>query len=167
VKGPALLVCALLCWPHVATAADAGADRQQLLAELDRLGRSIAAQKCPRPLEVKTSFIRNPRAADVADEMRSHVCRGFRIAVYVSHGSGPARELPMSVVLEEAHPQLPAALSIGAPAESVRGALGAPTATVGQSLSYALNTGARSRDTVTFEIDGARVQAVAWLWDVD
>ena len=161
VRHRTLLLGALFAGPCAFAAPEAAT-----LAELDRLGRSIAAQKCQRPLEVKTSFVRNPRFAEISDEMVSIACRGLRIAIYRSN-STPPRELPMSVVLEDVHPRLPATLSIGASGRSVRATLGPPSTTPGQNLEYPLGAGKASRDTVTFEIQAGRVQAISWLWEVD
>ena len=80
----ALAVAAALCG-----AAQADEPPAAVLARLDAIGRRIAAERCARPLEVKTSFVRNPQHREVADEMQSIDCRGFRIALYRSLAPSP------------------------------------------------------------------------------
>jgi hypothetical protein len=133
------------------------------LAELDRLGREIATQACPRPQEVKSSFVPNPRRPDTRDEMRSTDCRGFRVAHYIANDSTPPRVLPMELVVEQPLARLDARLAPGASEASVRAVLGAPATVRGPTLGYALGT----RDTLLFELFEGRVRAVTWSWDVD
>lgn len=144
-----------------------GDEERYTLAQLDRIGRALAEQRCQRPVEVKTSFVRNPHDREVADEMRSFDCRAFRVAVYRSLSSSPPRELPMSVVLEHAHPLANGPWSVGASASSVRAALGPPLRVFGESLVYALGPERPRRDTITFEADAGIVRAVSWNWEVD
>lgn len=148
-------------------AAASGGAAESTLAELDRLGRSIAAERCPRPQEMKVSLVRHPHAQAVADEMQSTRCRGFRVAVYRSHSSDPPRELPMSVVVESDHPRVDAAWSVGASSAEVRSALGAPFVTRGESFSYSLSPLRPGRDTLEFEVQAGIVRAVTWNWQVD
>jgi hypothetical protein len=147
--------------------AAAGAARAQALlpslAELDRLGREIATQACPRPQEVKSSFVPNPRRPDTRDEMRSTDCRGFRVAHYIANDSTPPRVLPMELVVEQPLARLDARLAPGASEASVRELLGAPATVRGPTLGYALG----ARDTLLFELFEGRVRAVTWSWDVD
>ncbi len=146
----------------LALAAGAAA-AQPTLAELDRVGRAIAAQPCPRPVEAKSSFIANPRRRDVADEMRSVDCRAWRVAVYVSHSTVPPREQPMELVVIGAEPRLDPRLAVGATPAAVRALLGEPQRLRGASLVYTLG----GRDTLSFEVSDDMVRAVAWSWDVD
>jgi hypothetical protein len=120
-----------------------------------------------RPLEVKTQFVRNPRAPDATEEMQSFACRGFRVEVYRTKVDGMPRELPMSVVIEAANPHLSSEWSVGVTAASVRARLGAPLSSVGETLSYSLSAERAGRDTLTFEVEGGIVRAVTWNWDVD
>jgi hypothetical protein len=136
-------------------------------AELDRIGRAIAAERCARPLEVKVSFVRNPTAADVADEMQSVACRGFRIAIYRSLSPLPARELPMELVLEGAHPRVDTTWSVGATPAQVQAALGPPQTTRGVNFSYAFDPVRPQRDRLDFEVRDGIVRAITWSWDVD
>lgn len=136
-------------------------------AALDRIGRAIAAERCARPLEVKVSFVRNPQAADVADEMQSFACRGFRVAIYRSLSPLPARELPMELVLEGAHPRVDAAWSVGASPAQVQAALGAPQTTRGASFGYELDRARPGRDRLEFEVRDGIVRAISWSWEVD
>lgn len=143
----------------------ARADGAAALAELDAAGRAIAAEKCSRPVEVKTSFVRNPVDRAVADEMQSTDCRSFSVAVYRALAPAPLRELPMSVVLRGAHPRIALAWSVGAQAAAVRAALGAPQRQFGENLVYGLRSGAQ--DSLTFEVKAGIVDALSWNWDVD
>jgi hypothetical protein len=151
----------------LALLAAAGAAQAQAtpaaLAELDRLGREIATQACPRPQEVKSSFVPNPRRPDTRDEMRSTDCRGFRVAHYIVGDSTPPRVLPMELVIEQPHARLDARIAPGATEASVRAVLGAPASARGPTLGYALG----ARDTLLFELFEGRVRAVTWSWDVD
>ena len=143
-----------------------GATAQALLptlAELDRLGREIAQQPFPRPIEVKTSLLPNPRKPGTPDEMRSTDCRGLRVAHFVSNEGAAPRVMPMELVLEQAHPRLDARLAPGAAEATVREVLGAPTVVRGKALGYRLS----GRDTLVFELFEGRVRAVTWSWDVD
>lgn len=133
------------------------------LAELDRLGREIAQQPCPRPVEVKTSLLPNPRKPGTPDEMRSTDCRGLRVAHFVSNEGAAPRVLPMELVLEQPIPRLDPRLAPGASEASVREVLGAPTVVRGKALGYRL----AGRDTLVFELFEGRVRAVTWSWDVD
>jgi hypothetical protein len=133
------------------------------LAELDRIGREIALQSCPRPQEVKSSFLPNQRRRDARDEMRSIDCRGFRVAHYLVGDTDPPRLLPMELVVEQPHPRLDTRLAPGATEAAVRAALGEPTIVRGPTLGYALG----ARDTLVFELFGGRVRAVTWSWDVE
>ena len=133
------------------------------LAALDRLGRTIAEQPCPRPVEVKSSLLANPRNPAAPDEMRSTDCRGLRVAHFVSNAGPAPRVLPMELVLEQPHPGLDARLAPGASETAVRELLGAPTLARGRALGYALSP----RDTLVFELFEGRVRAVSWSWDVD
>lgn len=145
--------------------APAGFAADTTLAELDRVGRAIAAQRCARPLEVKVSEIRHPRAG--VDEMQSIACRGFRVAIYRSFASDPPREMPMAVVVESGHDRLDNAWSVGASGASVRSRFGAPFATRGESFSYSLDPQRPGRDTLEFEVHGGIVRVVTWTWEVD
>lgn len=142
-----------------------GSDAAAALAELDRIGRTIAAERCARPLEVKTVFVRNPHRADRSDEMQSIACQGVRIAVYRSMSTDSARELPMSLVLEARDARLPESLSIGAREQDVVARLGPPATRPGGQLGYAFDAG--GRNTLSFELRDGLVHAVTWTWDVD
>jgi len=159
---PVLLAAALL-----AGGAAAQPDPRDALARLNALGQALAAQKCPRPVEVKTSFVRNPSQREVADEMQSIDCRSFRVAIYRSLSATPPRESPMSVVLEGAHPLAVDPWAVGASAQAVRAGLGAPAREFGESLVYSLDPRRDGRDTLTFEVRGGVVRALNWSWDVD
>jgi hypothetical protein len=137
------------------------------LEAIDRIGRTIAAEKCERPLELKVSFVRNPQVADISDEMQSIACRGWRIAIYRSLAPAPPRELPMSVVVEAAHPRVAAAWSVGATPAQVHAALGPPLTSRGESFSYRLGSDPRGQDRLDFEVRDGIVRAVTWTWDVD
>ncbi len=139
----------------------------QTPAELDRIGRTIAAQRCVRPLEVKVSYVRSPHSDSVADEMQSITCHGLRIAIYRALAPPPARDLPMEVVLEGAHPQVAAAWSVGATPAQVQAALGQPQSTRGADFAYALDPARPQRDRLAFEVRDGIVRAVTWSWDVD
>jgi hypothetical protein len=152
-----------LCALWLAASAVQAQAPQPTLAALDRLGREIALQACPRPQEVKSSFLPNLRRSDARDEMRSIDCRGFRVAHYLVGDTDPPRLLPMELVVEQPHPGLDARLAPGATEATVRAALGAPTVVRGPTLGYALG----ARDTLVFELFGGRVRAVTWSWDVD
>jgi len=144
-----------------------GQDAAYTLAQLGTIGKTLAAEKCYRPVEVKTSFIPNPRNREVADEMRSFDCRTFHVAIYRSLSASPAKEMPMSVVLEGAHPLAGGAWSVGAAAASVRSVLGSPLRVFGENLVYSLSPTRPGQDTLTFEVSKGIVEAVSWSWDVD
>jgi len=137
------------------------------LRALDALGRSLVAQKCTRPVEVKTSFVRSAGAADSVDELQSTDCRGLRIAVLRVRGGDGVRELPLALLLEEAHPALAGAVSIGATVADVRAALGTPAQQRGEHLVYPLDPARPLADTLTFEVQDGRVRALAWSWDAE
>ena len=137
------------------------------LAQLNDIGLAIAQQKCPRPVEVKTSFVANPRDRDVADEMQSFDCRTYRVAVYRSLSQTPPREVPLSVVLDGEHPLAQGPWSVGASAATIHSLLGPPTKTFGEVLVYALDPKRPDRDTLTFEVADGIVQAVTWTWEVE
>jgi hypothetical protein len=99
--------------------------------------------------------------------MQSHMCRGFRVAVYRSALADSTREFPMSVVVESAHPRLAAEWSVGATAASVQTRLGAPYRSAGESLSYSLRAQQPGRDVLTFEVEAGIVRAVTWSWEID
>lgn len=145
----------------------ASAAPAQTPADLDHIGRAIAAERCARPLEVKVSYVRNPTASDVADEMQSIACRGLRIAIYRSLAPAPVRELPMEVVLEDKHPRIAAAWSVGATPAQVQAVLGPPRTTRGESFGYALDPTRPDRDRLDFEVRDGAVRAITWSWDVD
>lgn len=151
----------------LAALVSASAIASESLAAIDRIGRTIAAEKCERPVEVKQSFVRNPTVADVADEMQSTTCRGWRVAVYRSLSTTPPRELPMSVVVEAAHPRLAPAWSVGTTPAQVQAVLGVPFARRGESFGYSLDSARPGRDTLDFEVREGLVRAVTWTWDVD
>lgn len=155
----------LIALAGVPTWAAAQAEPAVPLAELDRIGRTIVAARCARPLEVKTVFVRNPQREDLADEMQSIACHGLRIALYRSTSTVPARDLPMSLVLEATDPRMPQSLSIGARAQEVVARLGPPATQPGGQLAYAFD--AAGRNTLSFELRDGLVRAVAWTWDVD
>lgn len=142
-------------------AADPGRDD---LEELAAFGKALAAEKCARPVEVKTSFVRTPGDSTLSDEMQSFDCRAFKVAVYRSHRVSPPRESPMSVVLLGAVPRA-GRWAVGASASDILATLGAPARRFGENLVYAL--GNEGRDTLTFEVEGGVVRAVSWYWDVD
>lgn len=160
-----LLVAAALSVGLAGTAH--GGEERYTLAQLDGIGRALAKERCYRPVEVKTSFVRNPHDREVADEMQSFDCRAFRVAVYRSLSQSPPRELPMSVILEHAHPLANGPWSVGASAAGVRAALGPPLRVFGESLVYSLNHEHPGQDTITFEAAAGIVRAVSWTWDVD
>jgi hypothetical protein len=137
------------------------------LAQIDAIGRSLAAQKCRRPVEVKTVFVANPRDRGVADEMQSFDCKAFRVAIYRSLFPTPAHELPMSVVLVEAHPLAEGPWSLGASADSISAMLGPPARRFGDSLVYSTNPAQPGRNTITFEVSAGVVRALSWNWEVD
>ena len=144
----------------------AAADRAgYTLAEIDRFGRQLAADRCQRPVEVKTSFVPTPGDTTSADEMLSIDCRAFKVAVYRARGMSPARESPMSVLLVGAVPGS-GAWAVGASASDVRATLGAPARLFGENLVYVL-PGIEQRDTLVFEVRAGVVQALSWNWDVD
>lgn len=136
------------------------------LDELDRFGRQLAAEKCPRPVEVKTSYVPTPGDSTSADEMLSFDCRSFKVATYRSRATSPARDLPMSVLLVGTLPQA-GAWAVGASASELRAALGPPSRLYGENLVYTLPSGHDGRDTLTFEVKAGVVQALSWNWDVD
>jgi hypothetical protein len=158
---------ALLVLCGRAHGAEPAIDAARALSELDQVGRAIAKEKCQRPLEVKAQLVAQPLAADATDEMQSHACRGFRVAVYVSTLAASTRELPMSVVVESRHPLLANEWSVGATPQNVRARLGAPYSAAGESFSYSLRAERPGRDTLTFEVEGGIVRAVTWSWDID
>ena len=158
-----LLRTGVAAWACTAAIAATAAEADPTIVSLDRIGRAIVAQKCARPIEVKTVLIRAEKPGSPDDEMESTACPGLRIAVYRSNETKPPRVRPMSLVLEQAHPELAAAVTVGAAADGVRATLGAPTVMLGDNLVYAL----AARDTITFEIQAGRVRAVTWTWDVD
>lgn len=133
------------------------------LADLDRFGRSVAASRCARPLEQKSSFLPTPGRPDAADEMRSVDCRSWRVATYVSRSGGTPREQPMELVFVAADAQLDARLGVGADEAAVLAALGPPAARPAGNLRYDLTP----RDTLSFELWQGRVRAVSWSWHVD
>ena len=137
------------------------------LAELDRIGRAIAGQKCRRPIESKTQFVAYPLAEQAKDEMHSHACPGFRVAVYRSTLAGATREFPVSVVVEDAHPLLGAEWGVGAPVAELRRRLGTPQAVSAEGFGYALRPDRAGRDTLRFEVAGGVVRAITWTWDVE
>ena len=137
------------------------------LEQLNAVGKALAAQRCPRPVEVKTTFIRNPSQRDVADEMQSFDCRSFRVAIYRSLSASPPRELPMSVVLEGAHPLAAGPWAVGASAAAIRAEFGPPAREFGESMAYSLDPRRPGRDTLTFEVGAGIVRAVSWSWDVE
>ena len=151
----------------VATLTMPTADAADTLEAIDRIGRTIAAEKCERPLELKVSLVRNPQVPDVSDEMQSIACRGWRVAIYRSLAPAPPRELPMSVVIEAAHPRVAPAWSVGATPAQVRAALGPPLTSRGESFSYRLGPDPRGQDRLDFEVRDGIVRAVTWTWDVD
>jgi hypothetical protein len=137
------------------------------LEQLNVIGRALASERCHRPVEVKTSFVRNPNNRDIADEMRSFDCRTFRVAIYRSLSASPARELPMAVTLEGEHPLAKGAWTVGASAASVRSVLGAPARVFGESMAYSLDAQRPGRDTLTFEVAAGVVHAVSWSWELE
>jgi hypothetical protein len=166
VKGLAgSLLWALLCCRSAC--AQAPADAALRLSALDAVGRAIANEKCQRPSEVKTQFVVQPLTPNATDEMQSHMCRGFRVAVYRSALGDSAREFPMSVVVEAAHPLLPSEWSIGATAAGVRARLGVPYRAAGESFSYSLRSQQPGSDVLTFETEAGIVRAVVWSWEID
>jgi hypothetical protein len=94
-------------------------------------------------------------------------CRGFKVAVYRSVLADSAREFPLSVVVQSAHPLIGADWSVGASAAAVRSRLGPPHSTAGESFGYLLRPPPDGRDTLTFEVEAGIVRAVAWTWEVD
>ena len=137
------------------------------LRALDTLGRTLVAQKCQRPVEVKTSFVRSASAADSVDELQSTDCRSLRIAVLRVRGADGVRELPLALLLEEVHPALASAVSVGAAVADVRAALGPPARLRGEHLVYTLDAARPLADTLTFEVQDGRVRALAWSWDAE
>jgi len=132
------------------------------LAELDRAGRSIAAARCARPVENKTSQVGGSR-----DEMQSVDCRTFRVALYVAHQGGTVRESPMALVVLGDGPALPRGLAVGSEPAAVQALLGPPTRQRGDSFSYLLDPSRPAGDSITFEVDAGRVRAISWSWSVD
>jgi hypothetical protein len=143
------------------------ADPSAALATLDQIGRAIAKEKCQRPAEVRTQFVLQPLAPDAIDEMQSHACRGYRVAVYVSTQADAMREFPMSVVVESAHPLLAGEWAVGATAAALRARLGTPYTAHGESFGYSLHAGRPGKDMLTFEVERGVVRAVTWNWDID
>ena len=136
------------------------------IEELNAFGRALAAEKCSRPIEVKTNFVRSPGNAAAADEMQSFDCRTFEVAVYRSLATSPARELPMSVLLIGAHPRA-GPWAVGARAADIRAVLGPPARVFGENLVYSLSPTRDVRDTLTFEVNAGVVQALNWNWETD
>ena len=163
---PPVLLCSALCLGLVGLGR--AEDRAPYnLEQLNAIGRSLAAEKCYRPVEVKTSFIRNPNNREVADEMQSFDCRGYHIAIYRSLSQSPPKELPMSVVLEGEHPLASGPWAVGGSAARIRSVLGAPSRMYGESLVYSLDPKRPDQDTLTFEVTAGVVHAVSWSWDVE
>jgi len=160
------LLVVLALWASLGRGAH-GQEAAYTLTQLGAIGKSLAAEKCYRPVEVKTSFIPNPRNREVADEMLSFDCRTFHVAIYRSLSASPAKEMPMSVVLEGAHPLAGGAWAVGAAAASVRSVLGSPLRVFGENLVYSLSPARPGQDTLTFEVSKGIVEAVSWSWEVD
>lgn len=163
----ASLVLGLCASAPAVLAAEAAATAVQTVAQLDAIGRAIAVARCQRPQEVKTRFLPSAQVADASDEMQSHACGGFRVAIYRFAGPGAPREVPMSVVVDSSHALLPAEWSTGARAAVIRSRLGEPQAATTQSLTYWLNPRQPGRDRLTFEVEDGIVRAVSWSWVVD
>ena len=144
-----------------AGAAWAQPERSALL-ELDRVGRSISAQPCKRPLEQKISQV-----GQTGDEMRALDCGSFRTASYVARGAAGEREMPMALVVLGPGPELPAGIALGMAAAAVVQRLGPPSRQKPSSLGYLLDPARPGGDMISFELDGERVRAVSWSWRVE
>lgn len=161
------MVLAFALWAGLVEAGHGQARAAYTLEQLDAVGRALATERCHRPAEIKTSFIRHPTRRDVADEMQSIDCRSFRIAVYRSMAQSPPRESPMSVVLQGGHPLASGPWAVGGSAREIRSVLGSPMRVFGESLVYSLSPQRPGQDTLTFEVDKGIVVAVSWSWDVE
>lgn len=64
-------------------------------------------------------------------------------------------------------PGIPAVVSIGASAASVRGALGPPSLVREGSPVYFLGAERQGQDTIMFRIAGGKVSELLWGWGVD
>ncbi len=132
------------------------------LQQVDRAGRTIAAAPCEHPRENKVS-----RVGNTADEMQAIDCRSHRVALYTDQIGGSRRQRPMALVVEGVEPGLPAGLAVGADPAEVQAQLRPPTHRLQSSLRYLLDPSRPAGDSISFEIDGGRVQAIAWNWRVD
>ena len=131
------------------------------------MGRAFASEKCTKPSKVSIRKVPNRYDPEAIDEIHAVSCTGFHVEVYRAGAAGVLRELPVSVVVDRPLPGIPAAVSIGASAASVRAALGPPSRVSEGSPVYFLGAERPGQDTITFRIVSGKVRELLWNWEVD
>lgn len=136
--------------------------------ELDQLGRSIAQERCRKPLKVHRERVPSAASAKVMDAVHTTTCEGFEVVLFQpAKARRGAATLPMVVTVTGAHTRVPREVAVGAAAAVVRERLGAPYEARADSLTYALSAERPDDDFVTFRLEQGRVSAIEWTWVTD
>lgn len=131
------------------------------------MGRAFASEKCTKPSKASIRKVPNRYDPEVIDEIHAVSCTGFHVEVHRAGANGMLRELPVSVVVDQPLPRIPAAVSIGASIASVRAALGPPSLVSDGNPVYFLDAERPGQDTVMFRVVSGKVRELLWNWEVD
>lgn len=151
------LIAAFLAASHPTCAGD--------LDELDKVGRRIAAQPCPRPL-ITAKAEKNIHDETIKDRYITQKCPKAESEIFRSSASQYKKVIPLFASLSRTDSRVPSAFQIGASLSRIKSRLGTPEVEKADSITYLLPSDTRE-EMVTFFHDGTRVVSTQWSWYVD
>ena len=137
-------------------------------AQLDALGRSVVARKCPDPISIESEQVKNKHDPNITDEIRKIKCDGYTIQIYLANFIVPAKELPMALTVYRKLDYIkPSQYIASEPAEVIK-AYGTPLQNQGNDIVYRLGTEEDFfYNYVTYKIKNGLVDEVTWDWDME
>ena len=135
------------------------------LANLDKIGREIAAHPCKKP---HTTFVTRTNVHDetVRDRYVTQRCNGVASKVLRSSVSNYRNTIALSARTDQIDYRLPPRIRVGQPNSKIKGLLGTPETEHHDSLTYLLPSETRE-ETVSFFHKRGRVTSVVWEWYFD
>jgi hypothetical protein len=132
--------------------------------ELNKLGETIAAEKCQGAGKVTREKVNNIHDPEIIDEIERIDCPGLKITTYIANYTFPPREFPQVLALQMHDPRISVEHSIGARAEAVIQELGPPHRRDATNLIYQTNIEALDSSAITFKIQDGVVKEILWNW---
>lgn len=136
--------------------------------QLDNLGRSIVAKKCPNPISVESEHIKNRHDPNILDEIRKITCDDYVIEIYLANFIAPPKELPLTLTVNRKIQYISPSQYIGASVASVIKAYGNPLEKQENAIVYSIGPKESFGDNqVAYKIKNGLIEEITWSWDID